>query len=44
MNAKGNKLSSSKIPDQYLKKGFELLEHWQLWLKKRKEKNVVIQH
>ena len=38
--ARGNKLSSCKIPDQYLKKKkkiIKLLELWLLWLK-RKEK------
>ena len=42
MDARGSKLPSCKIPDQYLKKQkvIKLLELWQLWLmKKRKEKN-----
>ena len=40
MNARGNKLSSCKIPDQYLKnkKVIKLLELWTLWLKKEKRK------
>jgi len=41
MDTKGNKLSSC-IPDQYLKtKIIEILELWQLWLKKT-EKNSEI--
>ena len=37
MDAGGNKLSSCKIPDQYLKKKevIKLLELWQLWLKNK---------
>ena len=40
MDARGNKLSSCKIPDQYLKnkKVIKLLELWTLWLKKEKRK------
>ena len=39
MDARGNKLSSCKIPDQYLKnkKNIKLLELWTLWLKKGKK-------
>ena len=33
MDARGNKISSCKIPDQVIK----LLELWQLWLKKEKK-------
>ena len=37
---RGNKLSSCKIPDQYLKnqKVIKLLELWTLWLIMKKEK------
>ena len=40
MDARGNKLSSCKIQDQYLKKQkvIKLLELWQLWLKKEKKR------
>ena len=40
MVARGNKLSSCKISDQYLKKQkvSKLLELWQLWLKNEEKK------
>ena len=40
MDARGNKLSLCKNPDQYLKKQrvIKLLELWQLWLKRKKRK------
>ena len=43
MDARGNKLSSCKIPDQYLKKqkNFKLLELWTLWRKKKRKEKIA---
>ena len=44
MDARGNELSSCKIPDQYLKKQkvIKLLELWTLWRKEKKRKEKII--
>ena len=45
MDARGNKLSSCRIPDQYLKKqkknDIKILELWQLWPKNVKRKIAI---
>ena len=43
MGARGNELSTCKIPDHYLKKQkvIKLLEFWQLWLKIEKGKKIT---
>ena len=45
MDARGNKLSSWKIPNQYLKnrKVIKLFEIWQLWLKRKKKRKQQMQ-
>ena len=44
MDARGNELSSCKIPDQYLKnkKVIKLLELWKLWLKRKEKREKEI--